>query len=163
MQAPIKIILIVLLGLLMLFLGFQRESKLLCIKHGVPTFIERFSGQTKTDYHSEMNNASGFKISEKLQSVLLFSIIFSLITSTIAYLLSNSIQVFKIILISYLIYMLISFILIILGNKGVDYRLSVGMAHYLEDLFVSPYIILLISVAMKAFGLIDLKGKSASE
>jgi hypothetical protein len=45
-------------------------------------------------------------------------------------------------------------VLILLNGVGVDYRLSAGLAHYLEDLFLSPFPLLIIIVIIKAFGLL---------
>lgn len=50
-------------------------------------------------------------------------------------------------------YMIICFILITLNGVGVDYRLSAGLAHYLEDLFLSPFFIMVFIVIIKAFKL----------
>jgi hypothetical protein len=38
--------------------------------------------------------------------------------------------------------MAISFVFLTMYNFNVDYRLSAGLAHYLEDLFLSPLILM---------------------
>lgn len=48
----------------------------------------------------------------------------------------------KILVASYLLYMVLCFIFITLYNFKIDYRLSAGLAHYLEDLFLSPLILM---------------------
>jgi hypothetical protein len=53
----------------------------------------------------------------------------------------------------FIITMFMCFILISLKGIGFDYRLSAGLAHYLEDLILSPFFILVFIVIIKAFKL----------
>ena len=154
-----RILLISILTISLFYFGFKRETKLLCFDNYKLVFKERFEKQTTTNYQSEVKSLTRFYFSSKIQSVCFYSLIFGLLTASILFLLSNSKQIFKYVLFGYLAYMLLSFFLIKIGSAGVDYRLSIGLAHYLEDLFVSPYILLFAAVALKAFGLIDLNKK----
>jgi hypothetical protein len=151
-----RIFLISILTLLLLFFGFKRETKLLCFDNNELVFKERFEKQTTTNYQAEVKSLTRFNLTTKIQSVCFYSLIFGLLTASILFLLSNSKQIFKYVLLGYLSYMVLSFFLIRIGSNGVDYRLSIGLAHYLEDLFVSPYILLFTAVGLKAFGLVNL-------
>jgi hypothetical protein len=66
---------------------------------------------------------------------------------------SNNVFLAKITTLLFLGFMILCFVLILLNGAGVDYRLSAGLAHYLEDLFLSPFPLLIIIVIIKAFGL----------
>jgi hypothetical protein len=59
----------------------------------------------------------------------------------------------KITAIFFLITMFMCFVLISLKGFGLDYRMSAGLAHYLEDLILSPFFILVFIVIIKAFKL----------
>jgi hypothetical protein len=48
------------------------------------------------------------------------------------------------ILLVYALYFMVCFALITIGNLGVDYRLSYGLSHYIEDLFLSPFILMML-------------------
>ena len=51
-------------------------------------------------------------------------------------------------LIIYTVYMTGCFALIIIGNLGIDYRLSYGLSHYIEDLFLSPFVVMMMLLIM---------------
>jgi len=152
--SPLRWLLIILFAILLLNIGFKREKKLLIIEKGVPTFINRYPKKDVTTFEkTAMKGTFGIKIPSKLQSAVLYSFLFMVIGATILYLYSKSLFILKVIVLLYLGYMLVSFLLLKLGDFGVDYRLSTGLSHYLEDLFLSPLLFLAIIAFVKAFGL----------
>ncbi|MBK9636626.1 MAG: hypothetical protein IPO63_01940 [Bacteroidetes bacterium] len=152
--SPLRWLLIALFAILLLNIGFKREKKLLIIEKGVPTFINRYPKKDVAKFEkTAMKGTFGIKIPSKLQSAVLYSFLFMVIGATILYLYSKSLFILKAIVLLYLGYMLVSFLLLKLGDFGVDYRLSTGLSHYLEDLFLSPLLFLAIIAFVKAFGL----------
>ena len=149
----IRLALIAVLTLFILWIGLQRESKLLVIGNEGLTFINRYPTIGITNYQSEMKGASSFSISPKLQSSVFFSVIYLLTCSLLIGIISRKKSFAKISAVLYSVYMIACFILITLNGLGIDYRLSAGLAHYLEDLFLSPFFILVFIVIIKAFKL----------
>ncbi|MFN8154234.1 MAG: hypothetical protein U0Y08_08095 [Bacteroidia bacterium] len=134
----------------MVWTGFKRERKLLIIEQGIPTFINRYPKPTVAAFEkNEMKGTFGIKIAAKLQSSVLFSFIFMLFAAGILAIYSESLKVGKTAIIFYLLFMVLCFILLKLGDWGVDYRLSTGLSHYLEDLFLSPFLILALIVLIR--------------
>jgi hypothetical protein len=143
-------------GLLFIFIiwiGFQRELKLLVVQNSSLTFINKYPRTSVANYEAEMKNVGSFHLSPKLQSSIFFSIIYLITSTLIVYLVSNNVFLAKITTLLFLGFMILCFVLILLNGAGVDYRLSAGLAHYLEDLFLSPFPLLIIIVIIKAFGL----------
>lgn len=149
----IRLALIAVLTLFILWIGLQRESKLMVIGNEGLTFINRYPTIGITNYQSEMKSASSFSISPKLQSSVFFSVIYLLTCSLLIGIISRKKSFAKISAVLYSVYMFACFILITLNGFGIDYRLSAGLAHYLEDLFLSPFFILVFIVIIKAFKL----------
>lgn len=147
MAMILRRILLGILGLGLIWTGYKREHKLLIIEEGVPVFINRYPKPTVANFEkNEMKGTFGFRLPAKLQSSVLFSILFLLFASGILGIFSRSKRVAMITGIAYLFYMVFCFILLKLGDAGVDYRLSTGLSHYLEDLFLSPFLILALIV-----------------
>jgi len=91
----------------------------------------------------------GFKRERNLlvfntHSVFKFVHIYLILTSAIIHLLFKQKKYTKITAGLFAFYMIICFALIQLGTFGVDYHLSVGLSHYLEDLFLSPFPLMLL-------------------
>ena len=72
-----------------------------------------------------------------------------LFAAGILFLYSGSALIAKITGVAYLIYMILCSVLLKMGDMGIDYRLSTGLSHYLEDLFLSPFLILALIVVIK--------------
>lgn len=143
-------ILIVLLAIGMVWTGFQRERKLLIVEEGFPTLINRYPKPKVAEFEKqEMKGTFGVKIPAKLQSSVLFSFLFMIFAAGILSLYSRSVKTGKITAVFYLAFMMLCFILLKLGDLGVDYRLSTGLSHYLEDLFLSPFLILALIVLIR--------------
>lgn len=142
-----------LLFLFIIWIGFQRELKLLVIQNSSLTFINKYPRTSVANYEAEMKNMGSFHLSPKLQSSVFFSLIYLFTSSLIVYLVSNNKFLAKTTALLFLCFMILCFFLILLNGVGVDYRLSAGLAHYLEDLFLSPFPLLIVIVIIKAFGL----------
>ena len=153
MNPTIRFLLIVACLFMMIWLGFKRERNLLIVQENNFHFINRYQPFPKTNYKNEIKNFSSFHLSYKLQSTVLFSILFMTIATVILYLFSSSVFIAKLTLLLYAIYFILCFGFIQLGNIGVDYRLSYGLSHYLEDLFLSPFFVMALVVLIKTFGL----------
>ncbi|MBL0098137.1 MAG: hypothetical protein IPP46_17805 [Bacteroidetes bacterium] len=146
--------LIVVLSILLLYFGFKRENKLVILEKGIVTFINRYPKPTVARFEkTEMKGTFGIKLPAKLQSAIFFSLIYLLLATLLLLLYSKSVFIGKLIALMYSIYMIICFLLLKMGDCGVDYRLSTGLSHYLEDLFLSPFLILAIAALIKAFRL----------
>jgi hypothetical protein len=152
--SQIRIPLLILFSIIMLWIGFRREDKLLVVKNYVPTFINRYPKESVTNYQNVMKGMSGFKLAPRLQSSILFSLSYLVLATIIVYLLSLSATIAKLTAALYFAYMVFCFALIELGTFGVDNRISIGLPHYLEDLFLSPFFVLALAVLIKAFGFI---------
>jgi hypothetical protein len=136
-----------LLGTALIWTGYKREHKLLIMEEGVPVFINRYPKPAVAVFEKqEMKGTLGIKLPAKLQSSVLFSTLFLLLASAILGLYSRSKKVAFVTAAAYLGYMVLCFLLLKLGDMGVDYRLSTGLSHYLEDLFLSPFLILALIV-----------------
>jgi hypothetical protein len=136
-----------LLGTALIWTGYKREHKLLIIEEGVPVFINRYPKPAVAVFEKqEMKGTLGIKLPAKLQSSVLFSTLFLLLASAILGIYSRSKKVAFVTAAAYMGYMVLCFLLLKLGDMGVDYRLSTGLSHYLEDLFLSPFLILALIV-----------------
>lgn len=150
----IRWLLILLFTLSLVYIGFKREKKLLIVEKGIPIFINRYPKKNVSIFEKTvMKGTFGIKIPAKMQSAVLYSLLFLIMGSSILFLYSKSLFIAKAIALLYLTYMLLSFLLLKLGDLGVDYRLSIGLSHYLEDLFLSPLIFLAVIAFIKAFGI----------
>lgn len=157
---PIRWSLIILLSVTLVYVGFKREKHLLLIEKGIPMFIKRYPKKEVAVFEKTiMKGNFGIKIPVKMQSAILFSFLFLLLGSSILFLYSKSVFIAKVIVLLYLAYMVVSFLLLKMGDMGVDYRLSTGLSHYLEDLFLSPLLFLAIIAFLKAFGLTNTEQK----
>ena len=152
--SPLRWTLILLFTLSLVYIGFKREKKLLIVEKGIPTFINRYPKKNVSVFEKTvMKGTFGIKVPAKMQSAVLYSLLFLIMGSSILFLYSKSLFIAKVIALLYLAYMLLSFLLLKLGDLGVDYRLSTGLSHYLEDLFLSPLIFLAVIAFIKAFGI----------
>lgn len=143
----LRSIFLCLLGIGLIWTGYKREHKLLIIEEGMPVFINRYPKPSVAVFEkTEMKGTFGVKLPAKLQSSVLFSALFLLFASAILGVFSRSKKVALITGAAYLFYMVVCFLLLKLGDAGVDYRLSTGLSHYLEDLFLSPFLILALIV-----------------
>ena len=141
-------IVVLLIGIL-LTMGYLRERYLLVFdSHTVFGLIKKYPRIAATNFTTEITNILGFKLSPKLTSSILFSLIFTLIVSLIVDLLISEKTFTRLIVILYFFYMIICFLLILLGNIGLDYHLSYGLSHYIEDLFLSPFILMFLIPVM---------------
>lgn len=128
-----------------LILGYLRERYLLSFSSDtVFTFIKKYPRLSPTNFKNEMNNFWIFHLSPKLLSSILYSLFFCILTGLVVYLLTKRRHWFHLILIIYAAYFLICYFLIAIGNAGVDYHLSYGLSHYIEDLFLSPFILMML-------------------
>ena len=132
---------ILLIGIL-IFFDWKREDQLLVISKSGFKFLNKYPKTEITNYSSEMNNMISFHLSAKLQSSIFFSIVYAILCFLVIYVYTKDKNFGKIIFASYLLYMVLSFVFLTLYNFNVDYRLSAGLAHYLEDLFLSPFILM---------------------
>lgn len=152
--SPLRWTLILIFTLSLVYIGFKREKKLLIVEKGIPTFINRYPKKNVSVFEKTvMKGTFGIKVPAKMQSAVLYSFLFLIMGSSILFLYSKSLFIAKVIALLYLAYMLLSFLLLKLGDLGVDYRLSTGLSHYLEDLFLSPLIFLAVIAFIKAFGI----------
>ncbi|MBK7682495.1 MAG: hypothetical protein KA347_02215 [Bacteroidia bacterium] len=152
--SPLRWTLILLFTLSLVYIGFKREKKLLIVEKGIPTFINRYPKKNVSVFEKTvMKGTFGIKVPAKMQSAVLYSLLFLIMGSSILFLYSKSLFIAKVIALLYLAYMVLSFLLLKLGDLGVDYRLSTGLSHYLEDLFLSPLIFLAVIAFIKAFGI----------
>ena len=141
----LRIILLISILLLMLIFGYFRERYLLVFSADtVFTFINKYPRIATTNFSNELNNFFLFQLSPKLISSLLFSLIFATLAIVFTYVLTKSKFFMRLITGAYAFYVIICFILIVMGNMGVDYHLSYGLSHYLEDLFLSPFILMML-------------------
>ena len=140
-RIPVLIILIA--GILIL--GYFRERYLLLFSsETVFTFIRKYPRVSATNFKNEISNFWMFHFSPKLLSVVLYSVAFAALTSLIVYLLTKNRLWGYLILVIYAMYFVVCFLLIAIGNLGVDYHLSYGLSHYIEDLFLSPFILMML-------------------
>ncbi len=126
----------------MLFFGWKREDQLIVLNKSGFQFLNKYPKTEITNYNNEIGNLLNFNISPKLQSSVFFSLIYIVLSYLIIVFYSNDKYLGKLIVFSYLIYMVLCFVFITIYNLHVDYRLSSGLAHYLEDLFLSPIILM---------------------
>ena len=152
LSSPLRISLVIILSLVMLWFGLRRDDKLIVMKNYRFTFVNRYPKEQITNYESVMNNLKGFRLPARLQSSIFYSLSYLILATLITYLLSLSAFIAKLTAGLYGSYMILCFILIKIGTLGVDYRLSIGLSHYLEDLFLSPFFVLTLIVIIKAFG-----------
>ena len=128
--------------ILLLFFGWKREDKLLVISQNGFKFLNKYPKTEITNYTNEVSNLASFHLSPKLQSSIFFSLIYIILSYLVLVFYSRDKFLGKILVASYLLYMVLCFIFITLYNFKIDYRLSAGLAHYLEDLFLSPLILM---------------------
>ena len=152
--SSLRWLLIFLFSISLIYIGFKREKKLLIVEKGIPTFINRYPKKNVSVFEKTvMKGTFGIKVPAKIQSAVIFSLLFLILGSSILFFYSKSLLIAKVIALIYLGYMLLSFLLLKLGDFGVDYRLCTGLSHYLEDLFLSPLIFLAVIAFIKAFGI----------
>lgn len=152
--SSLRWLLIFLFSISLIYIGFKREKKLLIVEKGIPIFINRYPKKNVSVFEKTvMKGTFGIKVPAKIQSAVIFSLLFLILGSSILFFYSKSLLIAKVIALIYLGYMLLSFLLLKLGDFGVDYRLSTGLSHYLEDLFLSPLIFLAVIAFIKAFGI----------
>jgi hypothetical protein len=133
------------LTVLLIYFGFKRELYLLVFdSHSFLKFLNRYPRVAVTDFKKEMSGMLGFSLSPKLTSSILFSLIYTVLASAIIYFIFLSRKYARFTAIIYISYMIVCYMLIMAGNAGVDYRLSYGLSHYLEDLFLSPFPLMLL-------------------
>ena len=146
----------------MVWTGFKRERHLLIIEEGIPTFIHRYPKPQVAEFEkNEMKGNFGIKIAAKLQSSVLFSLLFMTFAASILSIYSGSLNIGRITVVFYSLFMILCFLLLKLGDMGVDYRLSTGLSHYLEDLFLSPFLILALIVLIRFMQKKDSSGERA--
>ena len=149
---PLKLAGMLLMGLLLIWTGYSREKRLLLIEQGSPMFINRYPKPEVIRFEKEqMKGNFGVKLPVKLQSSVLFSLLFMVFSAGLLFLYSEKTSVAKAVVLLYSGYMITCFILLKLGQMGIDYRLSTGLSHYLEDLFLSPFTPLAGIVLLRAF------------
>lgn len=164
MTAPtvLRRLLFVLLTAGLVWTGFQRERKLLIVEAGVPMFIPRYPKHTVAEFErTGMKGTFGVKLPAKLQSSVLFSLLYAFFAATILGLFARSVKIARLTVLVYLIYMVLCFALLKMGDAGVDYRLSTGLSHYLEDLFLSPFLLLALLVLIHFNGKLSRNGMDA--
>lgn len=138
----------------LLYVGFQREKKLLILEQGKFCFIPRYPKPAVAQFEKfEMQGTLGIRLPVKLQSVVFYSLLFTLLNTVIVGVYSRAPLLARFTAVLYLAYMLVCFVLLKLGDLGVDYRLSTGLSHYIEDLFLSPFLILAFIAIIRAFGM----------
>ena len=142
----------------MIYFGFKRERNLLVFSSDtVFTFVHKYPRVAPTDYKKEMGGVLGFKLSPKLTSSILFSLIYLVLTSAIVQLIFRNRKYTRITIFLFAVYMVVCFVLIQVGALGVDYHLSVGLSHYLEDLFLSPFPLMLLIPAFMLASKMEMK------
>jgi len=150
-----------LLSACLLWTGFKREKRLIIIEQGIPTFINRYPKPAVAVFErTQMKGTLGIKFPAKLQSAVLYSVLFMVLTALLLMTYLKSLFIGKFVVVFYFAYMVICMALLKLGNLGVDYRLSTGLSHYLEDLFLSPFLILAFAAFAKAFDKMKLNANS---
>lgn len=127
---------------ILLFFGWKREDKLLVISQSGFHFLNKYPKTEITNYSNEVSNLVIFHLSPKLQSSIFFSIIYIILSYLVLYFHTQDHYLGKIMVVAYVLYMVLSFVFLTLYNFNIDYRLSAGLAHYLEDLFLSPLILM---------------------
>lgn len=126
-------------------IGYLRERYLLLFSsETLFAFKRKYPRVSATNFKHEISNFWGFNFSPKLLSSILYSIAFAVLTSLIIYLITKNKLLGYLVLLIYAAYFLVCFGLILVGNLGVDYHLSYGLSHYIEDLFLSPFILMMI-------------------
>lgn len=130
-------------------LACDQDPKLLVFKNGLPTFFNRYPKPATGDYKMQLQGLISFNPSPKLQSSVLFGLIFTILAATIIGCISNSKKYAKLTTLLFCGMLLLCFILLQIGAMGIDYRLSIGLAHYLEDIVLSPFIIMALIVLLK--------------
>jgi hypothetical protein len=136
---------IAILIITLIYFGFKRERYLLVFDgHSVVKFLNKYPRIAATDFKKEMSGLIGFSLSPKLTSSILFSLIYLVLTSLIIQLIFSRKKYTYITIALFAFYMVICFLLIQLGNFGLDYHISFGLSHYLEDLFLSPFPLMLL-------------------
>ncbi|CAN5521477.1 hypothetical protein BH11BAC2_BH11BAC2_17740 [soil metagenome] len=132
--------------ILLIWLGFMRERHLLVFNiHDYFHFINKYPRIAATDFKRELGGLFGLNLSPKLQSSLFYSLLFTAISTAVIQLGFRNVFYTKLTGVLYLSYILLCFILIMLGNAGFQYHLSFGLSHYLEDLFLSPFILMILA------------------
>lgn len=139
---PYNTILAVLSFVLLLFFGWKREDKLLVISQKGFQFLNKYPKTEITNYTNEVSNLTSFQLSPKLQSSIFFSFIYIILCYLVLVFYSRDKYLGKLLIITYFLYMTLSFLFLTMYSLKVDYRLSAGLAHYLEDLFLSPLILM---------------------
>lgn len=148
-----RAVVLIFLSILLVWLGFKRETKLLIVEQGVPVFINRYPKPKVAEFENkDMKGTLGIKIPVKLQSAALFSFLFMISGSLLLLVYARSVFIGKLWAVVNVLYMLVCITLLKLGGLGVDYRLSTGLSHYLEDLFLSPFLILAMAALLRALG-----------
>lgn len=153
LNSYLRFFLIAIIVVFILWIGLQRESKFLVLNNHGFNFINRYPRIEGTNFQLEIKKLGNFNLSAKLQSSIFFSFCYLMASSLLVGLISKKKSLAKMNAIFFAIYMFVCFILITINGMGVDYRLSAGLAHYLEDLFLSPFFILVFIVIIKAFKL----------
>lgn len=116
-------------------------------------FINRYPKPKVAEFEKKtMKGTLGIKLPAKLQSAVLFSILFMSAGSILLLVYSRSVFIGKLWALVNVFYMILCMLLLKLGDIGVDYRLSTGLSHYLEDLFLSPFLLLAMAALLNAFG-----------
>lgn len=135
-------LLAILFFVVLLFFGWKREDKLLVLSQQGFMFLNKYPKTEITNYSNEVSNLISFHLSPKLQSSIFFSLIYIGLGYVILFYHTGDKQLSKILVFAYLSYMILSAIFLALYSFKVDYRLSAGLAHYLEDLFLSPLVLM---------------------
>lgn len=152
MKQAIRVLLLVSCILLLIWAGFTREWKLLVIEKGFPTLINRYPKPPTGDYGMQLKGIFSFQPSPKLQSSILFGLLFTALSTAIIGLLTLSKRYAALTAVLYCSLLFLCFVLLQLGATGVDYRLSIGLSHYLEDMVLSPFVVMVLVVLLKLNG-----------
>lgn len=150
------ILLLAVVVLLMLWTGYVRERKLLVIKQGIPELINRYPKPPTENYGMQLKGLFRFNPSPKLQSSVLFGLLFTAYAALITLLLTHSKKLTLLTTALYLSLLLLCFLLLQLGALGVNYHLSIGLSHYLEDIVLSPFLLMLLVVLFRLNGSIKI-------
>jgi hypothetical protein len=152
MKQVVRILLLVTCIVLLIWAGFAREWKLLVVQDGLPTLINRYPKPPTGDYGMQLKGIFSFNPSPKLQSSILFGLLFTALATAIAGLLTMSRKFAALTAILYCGLLFLCFVLLQLGATGMDYRLSIGLSHYLEDIILSPFVVMVLVVLLKMNG-----------
>jgi hypothetical protein len=152
MKKAVRILLLAGCILLLIWAGYTREWKLLVMQNGLPTLINRYPKPPTGDYSMQLQGIFSFNPSPKLQSSILFGILFTALASAIIGLLTESRKFAALTAALYCGLLFLCFVLLQLGVTGVDYRLSIGLSHYLEDIILSPFVVMVLVVLLKMNG-----------